>query len=39
MKINGHEIINIDCGKFISGHLAFRSNLAIMAKILEVNLG
>ena len=28
--IPGHNIVNIDCTKFIGGHLAFRSNLDVM---------
>lgn len=29
-KVGGHNVINVDCTKFISGHLAFRSNLSLM---------
>lgn len=29
-KIGGHSVINVDCTKIISGHLAFRSNLSLM---------
>lgn len=29
-KVGGHSVINVDCTKIISGHLAFRSNLGIM---------
>lgn len=36
-EIPGHEIINVDCTNFISGHLAFRRNLDILGKVLETH--
>lgn len=38
-KVQGHSVINVDCTKFISGHLAFRSNLRLMGEILELSTG
>jgi hypothetical protein len=29
-KVEGHSVVNMNCTKFISGHLAFRSNLSLM---------
>jgi len=38
-KVEGHKIINLNCTKFVSGHLAFRSNLGVMGEILDISIG
>ena len=38
-KVPGHEVININCSKFISGHLAFRSHMDLMGEVLEMSIG
>lgn len=32
--VDGHEILNIDCSDFISGHLAYMSNFDVVGKVL-----
>lgn len=36
-EISGHEIINVDCSKFISGHLAYMTNFDLVGKVVEMN--
>ena len=36
-EIGGHEIVNIDCSKFISGHLAYMANFEVVGKVVEMN--
>lgn len=38
-RIPGHSVNNVNCTKFISGHLAFRSNLDVMGEVLEMSTG
>ena len=35
-EIDGHEIKNMDCSKFIHGHLAYRERLDILARLLNM---
>ena len=36
-EIGGHEIVNVDCSNFISGHLAYMTNFEVVGKVLEMN--
>ena len=36
-KVNGHEILNIDCTNFISGHFSYKANADIMGKLLNLS--
>lgn len=38
-KVEGHRVVNLNCTEFISGHLAFRGNMQLMAQILEMSNG
>ena len=36
-EVLGHEIVNVDCSNFISGHLAYMTNFDIVGKVIEMN--
>jgi hypothetical protein len=35
-KIDGHEVVNLDCTDFIEGHLAYRTKLDFVARLLNM---
>jgi hypothetical protein len=35
-EMKGHEIINIDCSYFISGHLSYMSNYGEVGRVTEM---
>ena len=35
-EIEGHEIVNMDCTAFINGHLAYREELNVLSKLLNM---
>jgi hypothetical protein len=36
-EVKGHEIINVDCSNFISGHLSYMSNFGDVGKTTQMN--
>lgn len=35
-EIEGHEIVNMDCSCLINGHLAYREELNVLSKLLNM---
>ncbi len=36
-EVSGHEIINVDCSDFVSGHLSYMSEFKVVGRVLSMN--